>query len=110
VEALALTAVHAKRMGTLLTQAEKAANTLGRPTSKSLVDIVDAMHADEVIRTAQSWIEPNKYDNGALQKASKQLLEHAVQWNVGPGQLKEKMAELINATGEHLNPLERWAY
>ena len=42
VGALALTAVNVKRMGISLTQAEEAANTLGRPTSRSLVDIVDA--------------------------------------------------------------------
>jgi hypothetical protein len=45
---------------------------------------------------------PNKFGNGAIQKAEREVLEYAAQWNVGPGQLKEKMAELLNAAGEFL--------
>lgn len=107
VEALALTAVHAKRTGTLLTEAENLSNARGKSPNRSLVDIVHSIHADETIRASQSWTEPNKFENGPIQKASTQLQDYAAQWNVGEGQLKEKMAELINATGKHLTHFGR---
>lgn len=59
------------------------------------------MYADKAVRATQSWSEPNKFQNGPIQKAEKELLEYAAQWNVGPGQVKEKMAEIMNAAGKH---------
>ena len=58
------------------------------------------MQADDKIRAVQSWAKPNKFQNGPVQKAAEELLENAAQWNVGPGQMNKKMAELMNA-GEY---------
>lgn len=107
VEALAMTATHNKTLGKLLTEAEKLALSQGRPTDRSLTEIVEAVYADERIRAVQSWAETNRFQKGPIQKAEKEVLQYAPQWNFARGQTKEKMAELINAAGEHTNlPIE----
>jgi hypothetical protein len=110
VEALAQTATHNKTLGSFLTKAEKLALSSGKPPDRSLASIVQAVYADEGIRAVQSWTEPNKFQNGPIQKAEKELLEYAAQWNVGPGQLMEKMVELMNAAGEYSSLLGESEY
>ena len=109
VEALAQTATHNKTLQAFLTKAEKLAILNGKPTGKSLASIVKTIYGDERIRATMSWTEPNKFGNGPVQKAEKELLEYAAQWNVGPDQLKEKMAELTNAAGK-FPPFSRKLY
>lgn len=39
------------------------------------------------------------YENGPHNKAKEESVAHAKEWGVGPSQVAEKMAKLINAAG-----------
>ena len=99
VEALAETAVHALRLGSFMPNVEKVANQKGRPTKKTVVEIVEAIGMDEKVRAVQSWSEPNKFGNGPLQKQPDAMLGYISQFNLDAEHLKEKMAEVMNAAG-----------
>ena len=99
VEALAETAVSVSRMGNFLSFIEKKAISAGNPNTKSLVQIIQEVGLDEKILSVVTWDEPNKLGNGPDKKAKEELADHSKDWGVGPGQLKEKMAELINGAG-----------
>jgi Questin oxidase-like len=99
VEALAETAVSVSRMGNFLSFIEEKAISAGNPNTKSLVQIIQEVGLDEKILSVVRWDEPNKLGNGPDKKAKEELADHSKDWGVGPGQLKEKMAELINGAG-----------
>ena len=101
VEALALTAVHSDRLPGFHLSVEKAPGYEKPVTDVSLVDLVQAIEADQIVQNSLSWSEPKKFENGPVNNGAKDImLKYAGMWNVGPGQLQEKMAELINGTGK----------
>ena len=81
-EALAETAVHAPRIVNFLPSAENLAIESGKPKQKTVIELVEAISLDERVRAAQSWIEPNKFGNGPLQKASETMLSYTSQFNL----------------------------
>jgi len=98
-EALALVAVHTSPLSGFPPEAEKAAAMIGKPTRKSLAQILEDIRTDDRISAVLSWTEGNKFQNGPVQKANKAMVEHASQWNMDTDDLDRFMAETVNNLG-----------
>ncbi|KAF2179887.1 hypothetical protein K469DRAFT_715987 [Zopfia rhizophila CBS 207.26] len=98
-EALAQAAVHDAWIGALFYGCEKAAkaNSLDRRPTKTLVQLLDEIRADEKLSTAAHWDDGNKIRDGILKRAPEEMIKYASQYLVPEGQLEEKTAEMINA-------------
>lgn len=94
-EALAQAAVHDAWIAPYLFKAEKAAS--GKPSSKSMVSLLDEIRTDEKLSTAAHWDDGNKIRDGILKRAPDEMIKYASQWTVDPDQLEEKTAEMTNA-------------
>ncbi len=103
-EALAQAAVHERWMGNFLIPAEKASAS-GTPGSKSLASLLDEIRADKKLSTAAHWDDGNKVRDGLLVRAPEETIKYTSQYTVGPDQLEEKTAEMINAAGKQLSTL-----
>lgn len=79
---------------------EKAAGGVGQTGTKSLVQILDEVRADHKVRSSVQWSDKNKLFDGVLKRAPEELIGYAKQFTVGPDQIEEKLAELINFVGE----------
>lgn len=99
-QALGQTAVHEARLVDFMIPAEKAAGGVGKPGNKPIVQILDEMRADAKIKNAPHWEDENKIFDGLMQRAPDEMIRYASQFTVGPDQIDEKVAELINAVGK----------
>lgn len=99
-EALAQTAVHDAWIGSLLLPAEKAAGGSGNAGTKSYVQLLDEIHADQKLSTAAHWADGNKIRDGILKRAPEEMVKYASQYRVAPDQLDEKLAEMVNGVGK----------
>ncbi|KAK2763068.1 hypothetical protein FQN54_009701 [Arachnomyces sp. PD_36] len=95
-EALAQTAIHDAWIGKLFYAAEKAAGGIGQAGTKSYVELLDEIRADEKLSTAAHWADGNKIRDGILKRAPEEMLKYASQYKVQADQLDEKLAEMIN--------------
>ena len=86
-------------------KAEKYALSADSGVSKSLVEVIQDINADEKIQATSLWDESRKFGNGPLQKAEEAMLHHATQWKVTPENLEEKMAEIMNGAGKSFHRL-----
>lgn len=96
-EALAEAASHDIWIAAFLQEAEKAAK--GKRSSKSMVELLDEIRADQKLSTAAHWDDGNKIRDGIMKRAPDEMIKYASQWIVEPDQLEEKTAEMINAAG-----------
>lgn len=80
--------------------AEKAAGGVGKPGNKPLVQIIDEMRGDDKVKNAPRLEDENKIFDGLMKRAPDEVIRYASQFTVGPEQIDEKHAELINAVGE----------
>lgn len=102
-EALGQTAIHPTYLDSFLFKADEAAKRNQHP-SKSLVEILDAIRADEKLSTAAHWNDRNQIRDGVLLLAKDEMVKYASQWRVDPANLEEATAELANAAGNpHLS-------
>jgi len=101
-EALAQTAIHDNWMASYFFDAEKAAKTNGADpkNTKTIVQLLEEIRADKSLSTAAHWDDGNKVRDGILKRAPNEMLKYASQYVVSDLKLDEKMAEMINATGE----------
>lgn len=76
--------------------AEKAAIA---EKSKSMVEILDEIHADTKLSTAPHWEDSNKIRDGLLVRAPDEMIKYASQWTVKSDELEAKTAEMTNAAG-----------
>ncbi|KAK5000950.1 hypothetical protein LTR66_000296 [Elasticomyces elasticus] len=97
-EALAQAAVHDSWMKPFLIGAEKKAARTPPATSKSIVELLDEVHADPAIRDAPHWEDGNKFRDGILKRVPEAMIGYAAQYSLKPEQLEEKTAEMINAS------------
>ena len=95
-EALAQAACHDNQIGKLLLPAEEAAKQ-SDATSKSIVELLDAIHDDESLRNAPHWDDGNKIYDGIIPRAGERMAQLAGQYHVKPDELDEKTAEMTNA-------------
>lgn len=102
-EALAQTAIHDAWIGTLFFAAEKAAGGSGNPGTKSYVQLLDEIHADEKLSTAPHWSDGNKIRDGILKRAPDEMVKYASQYKVSLDQLDEKLPEMVNGVGKRFS-------
>jgi len=94
---LAQTAIHDSWIGKFLIPAEKAASNTSSNTSKSLVELLDAIHADKSLSTAAHWSDGNKIRDGILARDGDSMINYASQYTISHDQsLEKKTAEMIN--------------
>ncbi len=98
-EALAQAAVHSVWMSALLMGAEKATKDNNVKQSKTLVELLDAIKADEKVANAAHWDDGNKLRDGIIKRAPDEMIKYASQYVVSPDELEEKTAEMTNAAG-----------
>ncbi|KAL8793120.1 MAG: hypothetical protein Q9195_004326 [Heterodermia aff. obscurata] len=94
-EALAQAAAHTAYMSKFFLPTEKAAATKER--SKSLVELLDEIRADQKLSTAAHWNDDNKIRDGILARAPDEMITYASQYKVSEDELEEKTAEMTNA-------------
>ncbi len=94
-EALAQAACHDGRIGKLLLPAEQAA--AAGQASKTIVQLLDEIHEDPIMRSAAHWDDGNKIYDGVLARSGEQMIKYASQFHVKPEELEQKLAEMTNA-------------
>lgn len=96
-EGLAQAAVHDNYMRRFFEPTEKAVEANRSKPSKTMADLLDAIHDDKELREAPRWSDGNKLRDGIMARASDRIVSYACQWHVKPSELEEKTAEMINA-------------
>lgn len=97
-EALAQAAIHEEWLTPFMLDMEKAAQAgkaKGQP-SKTIVQICEAMQADDKLSNAPHEDDGNKLRDGIFARAYDEMVQHASQWHVKPEELEKKTAEMIN--------------
>lgn len=106
-EALALTAVHVKRISgyylPVETAAQKFNDDADDANDKSLVSIIEEIRRDQKLQMALSWEESRKYEKSPVHTEILTMTHYASQWRVNPNQVEEKLAEIFNITGKKLH-------
>lgn len=101
-EALAETAIHEDYIAPLyLVPAEKAAGGVGKRGEKTLLQILDEIHADKKLASSAHWSDRNKFKDGVMTRAPDEMIKYASQFTISGDQLEEKNAELVNLAGEN---------
>lgn len=99
-EALAQAAIHSDWMKPFLIGAEKAAKENNVTQSKTLVELLDAIKADEKVAKAPRWDDGNKLRDGIVKRVPEEMIKYASQYVVHPEELEEKTAEMTNAASK----------
>jgi len=84
-------------MRELFLPAEKAAEKRNGEMSKSIVQLLDDIHADPQLGEAPRWSDGNKLRDGIIGRAADRMVHHVSQFHVKPEELEIKTAEMINA-------------
>jgi hypothetical protein len=98
--------VHSAWIGTLFHAAEAAAKKNGNP-SKSLVALLDDIHADQALANSARFNDANKIRDGIMTRAPDAMLAHASQYAVTADSLRRKTAEMINAVAYYTAAAQR---
>ncbi|KAK5134324.1 hypothetical protein LTR08_006753 [Meristemomyces frigidus] len=106
-EGLAQAAVHGNYMCKLFVPAEKAAERRASEEPKTMVELLDAIHADKEMCEAPKWSDANKLRDGIFGRAADQMVEVASQFRLKPGELERKTAEMTNATAYYTAGAQR---
>ncbi|KAK4546135.1 hypothetical protein LTR36_002272 [Oleoguttula mirabilis] len=106
-EAMAQSAVHDNYMRRLFIPAEKAAKNRGCEESKTIVELLDAIHHNTELRNAPRWSDGNKLRDGIMGRAGDRMIEYASQFRVKPDELERKTAEMTNAAAYYTAGAQR---
>lgn len=103
-EGLAQVACHDEWMGRLLHPSEQVAWSSRRESrtngpAKPFIDLLDQVHADNVLSSAPDWADPNKVRDGIMVRAQDEMIRHLAQVRIDPAELEQKTAEMINMVG-----------
>ncbi|OQO07689.1 hypothetical protein B0A48_07386 [Cryoendolithus antarcticus] len=110
-EALAETAVHDAWIGNYLKPAEAAANGHRDRPSKSIVELIEAMHSDQTLRDAVRWSDSSMLRDGIISRAGERMVGYASQYQIRPmDDIKYKTAEMINAVAYFTGGAQRDDY
>ncbi|KAF3479537.1 HypA [Arthroderma uncinatum] len=96
-QALAQTATHDNKLQAYFQPVERMANDAGK-SGKTLVQLQDELRNDPDIKGSVLWADTNKIFDGVMYRAPEKMIKYASQFTVGPDEIEEKLAELINAT------------
>lgn len=106
-EAMAQAAVHDKYMQQFFISVEKACKDKAGEESRSIVHLLDEIHADKVLLDAPKWSDGNKLRDGIIGRAGDRMIEYASQFNVKPDELERKTAEMTNAAAYYTAGAQR---
>ncbi|KAK3072515.1 hypothetical protein LTR53_006651 [Teratosphaeriaceae sp. CCFEE 6253] len=106
-EALAQAAVHTPYMSKFFLPTEKAAEASSGEPSKSIVELLDEIHADREIREAPRWSDGNKIRDGIMARAGERMVSYASQFHVKTDELARKTAEMTNAAAYYTAGAQR---
>ena len=68
-----------------------------QPISKSIVQLLDEIHADKQLKDAPKWSDGNKVRDGIIARAGERMVGYAAQYHLDAKDLEEKTAEMTNA-------------
>lgn len=80
--------------------AEKLAYGIGRPGNKTLLQILNEIQKDEVLKSSVKFSDANKIRDGILAREPQRMLEYAAQYTVSKEQVPQRVADMINTVGE----------
>ncbi|TKA45090.1 hypothetical protein B0A54_03384 [Friedmanniomyces endolithicus] len=110
-EALAQAAVHSASMSPFFLLAEQAArDRADEPCSKTIVELLDEIHADPEMRAAPRWSDGNKLRDGVMGRAAERMVSYTSQYRVEPDELERKTAEMVNAVAYYTAGAQREGY
>ena len=103
-EALPQAALHAAYLAPYFAACESKAAERERngAAPADLPDLLDAIRADEKLRTAAHWDDDNKLRDGIIARAPDEMIDIASQWRVGGtdhASLEKACREMYDATG-----------
>jgi hypothetical protein len=101
-EALAQAALHDNYLLPYFSAAEEAARDPTKPSSTSMLEIIDMVRNDEALSASALWEDGNKLRDGVLHRAADKMVKYASLWRVEPEKLRYKTAEMVNGVGEPL--------
>lgn len=100
-QALAQTAVHDEWMGRdFFLPAERTAGGIGKAGTKSLLQLLNEVRADDTLVRSVKWEDQNKIRDGVLTRGTQEMLKYAAQYTVSEEQVEERLADMINTVGE----------
>jgi hypothetical protein len=73
--------------------------------SKSIMQIMKEMRADQTVRDAAAHGDTDVFEDGILQRASDQVIQHCSKWTVSADKIPERLAEMVNTASKYLSPL-----
>ncbi|KAJ5085305.1 hypothetical protein N7532_010076 [Penicillium argentinense] len=94
-QALAQAAVHQDYLADSFYK-PAAASAKSHKTSKSLIEIIEEMRANQTIRDAAVHGDTDVFAPGILSRASEEVIESISQWTVPENQIHHKLIEMIN--------------
>lgn len=106
-EGLAQAAVHGPYMSKFFLPAEKAAKDRASEPSKTIVELLDEIHADQELREAPRWSDGNKLRDGIIGRAADRMVAVASQFRVKPDELEQRTAEMTNAAAYYTAGAQR---
>lgn len=62
-----------------------------------MVELLDAVHADQELIDATKWSDGNKLRDGIINRAAEKMVSIASDYHVQPDELEKKTAEMVNA-------------
>ncbi|KAJ5947597.1 hypothetical protein N7466_000612 [Penicillium verhagenii] len=107
-QALAQAAVHDDWMGReYFLPAEKMAGEIGKPGQKSLLQLLNEIQRDNTLKSSVKFSDSNKFRDGVLHRAPKEMLQYAAQYTVSEEQIPERVADMINTVVHYTSAAQR---
>ncbi|KAJ5949017.1 hypothetical protein N7454_002324 [Penicillium verhagenii] len=107
-QALAQAAVHDDWMGReYFLPAEKMAGEIGKPGHKSLLQLLNEIRTDNTVKSSVNFSDSNKFRDGVLHRAPKEMLQYAAQYTVSEEQIPERVADMINTVVYYTSAAQR---
>lgn len=99
-EGLAQTAVHDDWTGPrFLFPVEREAGGIGKKGKKSMMQLLDEARENKNLAGSAHFEDGNKLRDGVLKRAPEDMIKLAAQWTVSEEQIKDKVAEMVDAAG-----------
>ena len=70
------------------------------PKPEHMTDLIDEMHQDKQLVESAQWPDENKIRTGVLKRGLDRMTDYQSRWQVTPGDMDERLAEVTNAAGK----------
>lgn len=99
-QALAQASVHQDYLSDQFFNPASVAATASPLPAKTLMQIMEEMREDEVIRNASAHGDTDVFEDGILKRADETVIQHCSKWSVPEDKISEKLAEMVNTAGK----------